>query len=98
GFARQPDMPHLALVGERPEIGINLVLAERGDRQRRHEFLRRLGQDAAHDGAALAQPPDELEALIGSDAARDDQEETPAVQHERTVKLWKQIICTLSAA
>src|SRR5262249_50582107 len=61
GLAREADMPHLALVGQRPEIVVDLVLAQRGDRQRRHEMLRRRGHDATHRGTALAQPADQLE-------------------------------------
>ena len=80
GLARQSDVAHLALVGQRPEIGIDLVLAQRGDRERRHEMLRRRSHDAAHRRAALAQPADQLEALIGGDAAGDDQENAPVLK------------------
>ena len=80
GLARQADMAHLALVGQRQEVVIDLVLAERGDRERRHELLRRRGHDAAHRGAALAQPADQVEALIGGDPAGDDQQNAPALK------------------
>src|SRR5258707_584213 len=39
-----------------------------------------IGQDAPHRRAALAQAADQLEALIGGDAARDDQQNAPALQ------------------
>ena len=32
GLARQPDMAHLALIGQRPQIGVDLVFAQRSDR------------------------------------------------------------------
>ena len=80
GLARQPDMPHLALVGQRPEVVIDLVLAQRGNRQRRHEVLRRRGHDAANRGAALAQPADQIEALIGGDPAGNDQQNAPVLK------------------
>ena len=51
------------------------VAGERGGRERRHELLRALGQDAAHRGAALAQAADEVERLVGRDAAADDEED-----------------------
>src|SRR4051794_11688798 len=43
--------------------------------------MRRPGHDAAHRRALVAQPADQLEALIGGDAARDDQQNAPALQH-----------------
>ena len=45
------------------------------------EALRALGHDGAHYGAPLAQAADQIEALIGGDAARNDQQDAPAVQH-----------------
>jgi len=71
---------HLAFVGQGPEIAIDLVFAERRNRERRHELVRRLGHDNADRAALLAQPADQLEALIGRDAARDDQQNPPVLQ------------------
>src|SRR5262249_16460944 len=57
------------------------VLAERGDREGGDELRRRPGHHDAHRGAAVAQPANQFEALIGGDPARDDQQYPPAVQH-----------------
>ena len=98
GLARQADMPHLALVGERPQIAIGLVLAEGGDRERRDELLRRRGQDAAHRRPALAQPADEVKALIGRDATGNDQKNAPSLEHRGTVGKGVRNHFTLSTA
>ncbi len=74
GLLREPQMAHLRLVGQRKDVGINLLMAERRDRQRRHELRPAFGQDAAHRAAALAQPPDQLQRLVGRDPAGDDQQ------------------------
>src|SRR3546814_10617718 len=57
------------------EAGVNLILAQRRERQRRHELLARAGQDAAHGHARLAQQPHKLDRLIGRDAAADDEQD-----------------------
>jgi phosphopantothenoylcysteine decarboxylase/phosphopantothenate--cysteine ligase len=46
--------------------GRRILLGERG-----HEFLRALGEDAAHRGAALAQSPDQVQRLVGQRAHTD---------------------------
>jgi hypothetical protein len=74
GFPRQADMAHLALVGEGEELLIDLALAEGRHRQRGHELRPALGQDGAHRNAPLAQPSDQLQALIGGDAAGDHEQ------------------------
>ena len=51
---------------------------ERAGRQRRDEFLRRLGHHDAHRGAALLQAPDQVERLVGGDAAADDEQDALA--------------------
>ena len=81
GVARELDVAHLVLVGQREHVGIDAVFRQRLQRQRRHEFGTRFGEDAAHRRAALAQPADELERLEGRYAARDDQQDSLAVQH-----------------
>jgi hypothetical protein len=45
GGAAQLDMAHLRLVGQVEEVAIDLLARQRRDGQRRHEFLRRAGQD-----------------------------------------------------
>ena len=51
---------------------------ECSDRQRRDEFLRRRRHHAAHRSAALAQAADQVERLLGGDAAADDQQDALA--------------------
>src|SRR3546814_16194125 len=75
---RSSDVCSSDLVEER---AIDLVAAERGERQRRHELGAGGGQDAAHRGVLLLQPPDQLERLVGGDASRDDQENPFSGQH-----------------
>ena len=73
GLARQPDMPDLGFVLEVEEIGEGFFLGEHGERQRRDEFGAAACQDRAHARAPLLQAAHEIEALIGGDAAADDQ-------------------------
>jgi hypothetical protein len=63
GFARQADVADLALVVEIEQLGEDAVVAERADRQRRDELLRRPGHHGAHGNIALAQPPDQSRHL-----------------------------------
>jgi hypothetical protein len=53
GGAAQFDMAHLRLVGQVEEIAVDLLARQRRYGQRRHEFLRRAGQDR-HDAAPAA--------------------------------------------
>jgi len=73
--ARQPDMADILFVLPRKQIEEHMVRRQRTDGQRRDEFLRPAGHHRAHAGAALAQPADQIQALIGGDAARDDEED-----------------------
>jgi hypothetical protein len=81
GLARELDMAHLALVGEREHVAVDAILAQRLQGERGHEAGAGVGDHAAHRGAALAQPADEFEGFEGRDAARDDQQDPLAVQH-----------------
>ena len=73
--AGETDMPDIGLVLAVEEIGMRALAGESGGRERRDELLRAGGQDAAHRGAALAQAADEVERLVGRDAAADDEED-----------------------
>ena len=77
-------MPDLGLVLEVEQIGEGLLLGEHGKRERRDELGAAFGDDGAHGRAPLLQAAHELEALIGGDAAADDQEDALAV-HVLTV-------------
>ncbi len=67
-------MAHLGLVGEREELVVDLLLGEARDRQRGDELGPGAGQDGAKGKPALAPAPDQLERLVGGDAAADDQQ------------------------
>ena len=56
------------------QVGEHALADDGAGRQRRDEMLGRLGENAAHGEAALLQPADEIERLVGGDAAADDQQ------------------------
>ena len=78
GLARQLDVAHLGLVGQAEQIVANGLAAQRRGRQRRDEMLGRRRHHDAYVAAALAQPADEFERLVGRDAAADDQQNAGA--------------------
>ena len=88
GRARELDMAHLGFFIEVEQFGIGLVAGERGDGKRRDEFLSGLGHDAAARNAATAKFADQLEALIGRDAAADD-EENAFLFHGLQIGCWR---------
>ena len=55
------------------QVGIGALARQRARRKRRHELLRRAGQHAADMDVALLQPPDQVQRLVGGNAAADDQ-------------------------
>ena len=63
----------LVLAGE--EVGIDMAGGERANGERRYELLCSCRHDRPHLRAALAQAADEVEALVGGDAARDDEKD-----------------------
>jgi len=66
-------MPHLGLVGQGEEVGVNLVLAQGGQGEGGHELGARLGQDRTHGDPLSAQQADKLQTLIGRNSAAHDQ-------------------------
>ena len=78
GLARQADVADIVLVLPVEKLGEDVVGRQRADRQRRDECLRGLGHDAANRRAPLAQPPDQVERLVGRDAAADDEQDALA--------------------
>ena len=74
GLARQPDVADVELVRRIEQVGEDALADDGAGRQRRDEMLGRLGQDAAHGEPALLQPADQVERLVGGDAAADDQQ------------------------
>ncbi len=74
-------MAHLALIGQREQFLVNLVLGDGGEAERRHELGAPLCQDHPEREAALPATPDQLQRLIGGNAAGDDQQDPLARQH-----------------
>jgi len=81
GAARQLDMAHLGLVGEREQVVVDPAAREARHRQRCDEALGGFRHHGPDLGAALAQPADQVERLIGRDAAPDDQQDPPPRQN-----------------
>ncbi|MCY1514730.1 hypothetical protein D9M68_492800 [compost metagenome] len=79
-LARQSDMADILLVLARKEIDIDVRGGQRADGKRGHELLRAGRHHRPHARPAFPQTSDEIEALIGRDAAGDDQENTLARQ------------------
>jgi hypothetical protein len=80
-------MAHLGFIGEVEQVRVDLVLAERADRKRRHEVRAGLGEDGARLHARLRQQADKFEALISSDAAAND-EQHAFVAHAAGSWVW----------
>ena len=74
GFPHQPDMAHLGLVGEREEFAIDLVAGQGCDGQRGYELGAALGENDAEGETPLAPAANDVQRLIGGNAARDDEE------------------------
>ena len=78
GLARQADMADIMLVLAVEEVGENVVGGKRADRKRRDELPRGGCHDAADRSAPLAQAADQVERLVGGDAAADDEQDALA--------------------
>ena len=74
GFAREANVADVEFARGIEQIGEHALADNGAGRQRRDEMLGRLGENAAHGEAALLQPADEIERLVGGDAAADDQQ------------------------
>ena len=72
--ARQPDMADILFILPGKKLGEDMRGGQRADSKRGDEFLRALRHDRRHLRAALFQATDEIEALIGRDAAGDNKE------------------------
>ena len=83
GLAREADVADVELAPRVEQIGERTLAGERAGGERRDELLRGPGQNAAHRGAALLEPPDQVERLVGGNAAADDQKNALAVEHRR---------------
>ena len=77
-------MADIMLVLTVEKLGEDMVGGERADRKRRDELTRGRRHDAAHRSAALAQPADQVERLVGRDAAADDEQDALAGEGRRS--------------
>jgi len=83
-------MRHAVIVMGREQIVGQRLARQGGEREGGDETLGRRGQQAAHRSSAVAEPADQIETLIGGDAAGDDQENPLAGQrHRATPKVRK---------
>ena len=97
GITGEADVADLALVVEAEQVGQHPLVRQRADRQRRHEALAGSRDHRAHGDAALGKAPDQVEALVGGDAAADDEEDT-FVGHCNTSSGWMDAQSTTSVA
>ena len=81
--ARQLDMAHLGLGGQREQLVIDLVLGQGRQRQRGDEVGAAGREHRAHGDPGLAQQADQLQRLIGGDAAAHDQQNAFVVHGAR---------------
>ena len=68
-------MADIVLILAIEQIGEDMVGRQRADRELGDELLRRRRHHAAHRGTPLAQPPDQVQRLVGGDAATDDKQD-----------------------
>ena len=73
-LAREADVADLALVVEVEQFAEHALAGERPDRQRRDELRAQPWSSPPARPPALAQPPDQLQAFVGGNAAADDQD------------------------
>ncbi len=72
-------MADLRLVLEIEQVCEGLLLGQHGEGERRDELGAAFGQNDAHGCAPLFQAADELQRLVGGDAAADDQKDALAL-------------------
>ena len=71
----QADVSHLAFIGQRQQLLVHLLARQRSNREGGYELRPRLGQDATDARTPLFHAPDQLQRLVGGDAARDDEQD-----------------------
>ena len=81
GRPAELDMAHLGLVGQIEKIAIDLFGGQGRSRQRRHEFLRRPGQDRHDTCPAATQFAHQVQRPVGRNAAADYQKYAFARKH-----------------
>ena len=74
GFARKTNVPDVKFTREIEQVGEDALADKRARRQGSDELLGGLCQNATHGEAALLEPADQVERLVGGDAAADDKQ------------------------
>ena len=72
-------MPGVEFTAGIEQVGVAALVRQRAGGQRRDELLRGPGQHAADVNMAFPEPPDQVERLVGSDTAADDQRDAGLV-------------------
>ena len=81
GLARKADVPDVVLVLPVEESVNTLLPVIAPTASGVTNCFRRRGQDRVHIGAALAQPPDQVERFVEGDPAGDDEEDALRAEH-----------------
>ena len=74
--ARKSDVAGIELALGIEQIRVAALMRQRAGGERGDEFLRGVGEHAANRKTSIFQSPDEVERLVGGDAAADDQSDT----------------------
>ena len=85
-LAGEPDMADILLGFAVEQVRVDRAAGERAGRERRDELGRAAGHDDAHRGAALLQPADQVEAFVGCDAARYDEQDALAPKRRVNIR------------
>ncbi len=80
GRAREFDMAHFGLVGQRKQVVVDPLSRETRDRQGGYECLGGLRHHGPNHPATFTKAPHQIEDLVGCYAAADDQEDAPVRQ------------------
>ena len=72
-IARKADVPGVELALRIEQVGVAALVGQRAGGERRDELLRGARQHAAHMHVPVLQSADQIERLVGGDAAADDQ-------------------------
>ena len=71
--ARKADVAGVELALRIEQVGVAALVGKRAGCKRRDELLRGARQHAAHVHVPVLQPADQIQRLVGGDAAADDQ-------------------------
>ena len=88
GVAGELDMAHFAFVGERKQVGIDAVLAQRLQGERGRELRPACGQHATHGAAFGPQQADQRGHLERRDPSGNDQQDPPAGEAHTRQPVW----------